>query len=370
MSTILGNSNNGAITASTSNGINNLSINVLHGTALTPVASNTLEFTCVASAINTGIEILETPEGRDALRSLGSKVVAEWEHRNPGIRTFSGDPTQMRGYVDFFLKSIRADFLWVALAEHPIDVTAAYERAQLVQWDVRTWQPKRSGNFSFNLSKVNAMVAAAQGPHDKAVAPKMADRYRRFQFLFSVAAAHELTHAFVAYLSGAATTFNSSTPPSVSFLDYGIQQIANGGAGGESGRWFENKLFGGSLECYRDIKDDNGQCGLAHILDEHEVARPISMATMLTVIGNKRTFQFPFVSPGAKGLTPAERQAKQMRRLGAIHHPVQPQAGRSFMQALFEPQNGTKKYRYNVKKSDLLPLGLHPATSVKAVLVK
>ena len=87
---------------------------------------------------------------------------------------------------------------------------------------------------------------------------RMLARHQDFQFMFAIATAHELTHLFVGYLAQGDDGFLSYTPPQISYLNYG-------GVGdnnlefGEAGRWFERRLFGGSIEFYRDVQDDHGQ---------------------------------------------------------------------------------------------------------------
>lgn len=81
--------------------------------------------------------------------------------------------------------------------------------------------------------------------------------------MFGVSAAHELCHAFVSYLGQNNPSTRSYTPPNVTYLNYGVQYSDADGDSGESGRWFERRLFGGSLEFYRDNNDDHGQvCSL------------------------------------------------------------------------------------------------------------
>lgn len=82
--------------------------------------------------------------------------------------------------------------------------------------------------------------------------------------MFAVATAHELTHLFVAYLAGGSNDNNSRTPPEVSHLNYWGSMDEDGRPEtGESGRWLENQLFGGSVEFYRDVRDDANQVSLA-----------------------------------------------------------------------------------------------------------
>lgn len=89
---------------------------------------------------------------------------------------------------------------------------------------------------------------------------KHKERYLNFHFLFAVATAHELMHAFVALLARASSDPDRYTPPETTHLNYGTPPSAIDPLGaGESGRYMEKVLFGGSLEFYRDPKDDDEQ---------------------------------------------------------------------------------------------------------------
>ena len=106
---------------------------------------------------------------------------------------------------------------------------------------------------------------------------KMSKRFKDFLFLFGVATAHELCHTFSTYLSKYYSPDNF-TPPSITHLNYrgaypgdtssSITNLSGPDRDadietGESGRWYENRLFGGSVEFYRDPDDDDGQVRFA-----------------------------------------------------------------------------------------------------------
>jgi len=90
---------------------------------------------------------------------------------------------------------------------------------------------------------------------------RLLNRHKQFLFLFAVATAHELCHAFTAYLAQGQDSpdARSYTPPNVHHFDYVTRDEAGDPVQGESGRWFENAMFGGSLEFFRDRDDDHGQ---------------------------------------------------------------------------------------------------------------
>jgi hypothetical protein len=105
-------------------------------------------------------------------------------------------------------------------------------------------------------------------PEVRAERRKMISRHKHFQFMFATATVHELCHIFLGYISQDGRNGRLSTPPRITHLDYGTHQApdVDGVFPGESGRWLENKLFGGTLEFYRDSGDDNGQVRLSVLL--------------------------------------------------------------------------------------------------------
>jgi hypothetical protein len=146
-------------------------------------------------------------------------------------------------------------------------------------------------------------LAARQSSDGSSEGRKMGNRFRSFLFLFAVATAHELTHVFVAYLAQGQDVIDSYTPPQVSYLNYtGLSDDTGRPITGESGRWLESRLFGGSIEFYRDSSDDSGQvclkpiflrmsyslkrlqAGIPYILDSEGLARKIQPACILQLV--------------------------------------------------------------------------------------
>jgi hypothetical protein len=95
----------------------------------------------------------------------------------------------------------------------------------------------------------------------RAMRNKMLLRHKHFQFMFATATAHEMCHIFVGYINQGGRHARGGTPEFLSHLDYAKSQptTIDGRKSGESGRWFENKLFGGSIEFYYDKTDDIAQ---------------------------------------------------------------------------------------------------------------
>ncbi|KAJ4310292.1 hypothetical protein N0V84_011044 [Fusarium piperis] len=287
---------------------------------------NSWTYTLVASSINIGLKILESPQGREALEDLGRHVVRSWH--SLGVHQFGGNVDHMRAYIDHFLSALRQSFPNVLVADiGGLDILAHTARMPPspipgVSWDgnLLAYMPKKAIALSFNLPRVADMVGATsvvwldrskdddRGRRERA---RMLDRHKDFQFMFGVSTAHELCHAFVGYLSQNNPAPISYTPPDVSYLNYAVQDRDTDTENGESGRWFERRLFGGSLEFYRDDTDDHGQVCSAPILS---------------------SFQFPLPVVGG-GISEQERQRRGLRSLGSTYSGGPLPAGLMYMRA-------------------------------------
>ncbi|KAF4468893.1 hypothetical protein FALBO_4209 [Fusarium albosuccineum] len=292
---------------------------------------NSWTYTLLASSINIGLKLLETPEGKNALIRLGQFVIREWHTTN--THRFGGNINRMDRYVDHFLSSLRRDFPLVNVVDlGGPDVLAAAQRIDPfpgLTWDgnLDAYWPKGSVGFYFNSRRVADMVAAASAmgstgltarSRSRADSNRMARRHKGFQFMFAVATAHELCHAFVAYLSQNEVELGGYTPPNVSYLNYQVQYSTARGPNGESGRWFESILFGGSIEFYRNERDDHGQVGIAHVLNQEATAFPIDPAFINGMVQSPPVFQFPFPTSGTP-ITQAQRVQRRLRSLGSTN---------------------------------------------------
>ncbi|KAH7001250.1 hypothetical protein EDB80DRAFT_87520 [Ilyonectria destructans] len=343
------------------------------------IEENSWEFTLLASAANIGLEILETPEGKRTLENLGCLIVDEW-YRTRRYQ-FSGNPRLMRDYVTHFLSTLRADFPTIQIGNlgNP-DCLGATERITGV-WDgaLTSFKPKLAVILSFNEGRVADMVEAARmssagnaGQGQPGAASRLLDRHKRFQFMLAATAAHELCHVFVAYLSGGRDTGYSYTPPTVSHLDLGY--TAPGGeddqSTGESGRWFENALFGGSLEFYRDPQDDNRQVGIPHVLDQHNVARridPRAIKGLVEFVQGSRRFVFPFATVGS-GITARQRAERGIRSLGSTQARGGLPPGTAnlrFMQAQGRSSRPLRMYNVSAQELRRIPVDPRPLRAVR-----
>lgn len=175
--------------------------------------------------------------------------------------------------------------------------------------------------------------------------------------MFAVATLHELTHLFVAYLAQGSDDPNSYTPPDVSYLNYVglVDPQTNRPMTGESGRWIEGYLFGGSIEFYRDVSDDNGQAGIPHLLDGQALARKIHPDCILELVTRLQGFnRFPFTTTG-NALTLSVRQSRGLLSLGSTEAGSSQQPG-AFMRARRERPAPL----YNVSINDLNRVPLEP----------
>jgi hypothetical protein len=103
----------------------------------------------LASAINIGLEILESPPGRAALIRLAAKLTESWRvHKQPLFR----GTDQLARHVDTFLSVIRSDFPNIAIDDlGPPGILAASDR-ELKMWngDLQNYQPKGHASINYN----------------------------------------------------------------------------------------------------------------------------------------------------------------------------------------------------------------------------
>ncbi|KAF5725080.1 hypothetical protein FMUND_174 [Fusarium mundagurra] len=346
----------------TVNGVGLLGIGIQHANLpIEAMQENSLEFTGLAFSIHAGLSLLEKPQGREALYRLGATVAREW--RRGGGFVFRGDVNRMQEYVNEFLRALRADFPRVIVGNvGGPEVVAEARRMPGGGWDgnLSHYLPKKAGGIFFNQTKVAEMANASRlGGRKSSQERKMAARHRSYLFMFAVATLHELTHLFVAYLAQGSDDPDSYTPPNVSYLNYVglIDPQTNRPMTGESGRWIECYLFGGSIEFYRDVSDDNGQTGIPHVLDAQALARKIHPDCILELVtrlqGNQGFNRFPFTTTGS-ALTLSARRSRGLLSLGSTG--ARSQQPGAFMQARRERPVPL----YNVSINDLNRVPLEP----------
>ncbi|RBR21763.1 uncharacterized protein FIESC28_04753 [Fusarium coffeatum] len=328
-----------------------------------PVQENSLEFTGLAFAIHAGLSILEKAQGRQALQKVGQSVIEGWAKEDRMV--FGGDPNQMPRYVDEFLRAIRSDFPNVLIADvGGLDVIA--ETRRIPGWDGNLFHyvPKMATGIFFNKTRVTQMAtAAAQANNSSSNGKKMAARYKSFLFMLAVATTHELTHCFVGYLAQGQQGFESYTPLQTTHLNYVGLRRRGHPVSGESGRWLENYLFGGSIEFYRDTADDAGQAGIPHILNENGKALRIKSDCIIQLVTkiDEEFRTFPFATSG-KLLSNEDRRAKGLLSLGSTDAAGVQESG-TFMRAFRE----VPRVLHNISANMLSDAVIRPAMSVETL---
>ncbi|POR38610.1 Uncharacterized protein TPAR_01181, partial [Tolypocladium paradoxum] len=282
---------------------------------------NTEHFASLAVAVNIGLEMAETPRGRQALTELGRKVA---NYRAYTAFPFAGNVADMQGHVNHFLRCVRADYPSIVIGSGALtnpDQLAATNKFNWWRGSFQAFDPKIAGIFSYNASvrnfalpgqqwqpakvtalttwskRVNDMVAAHHAycraiAHSSA-AMKYRKRWRNFLFMFACATLHELSHFFVGYLTRGALP---DTPEGITHLNYSSyfdEESGDWHPGGESGRWLENVLYGGSIEYYADRGDDRGQAGIPHLLDAQAIAYEIEPDTIDHFVMDPRSTSLP-----------------------------------------------------------------------------
>ncbi|UNI24006.1 hypothetical protein JDV02_009787 [Purpureocillium takamizusanense] len=296
------------------------------------ILPNTELFASLAVAVNIGLEMAESPRARQVLAQLGRAVIdshaanAQGAHMHgvPAAPPVADpNPSNMDWHVSNFLRAIRGDFPGIVVGARDLTSPDQLAATNRTPWWTGSWEafnPKDAGVIYFNDSRVNDMVAAhvaaSKASRGSAAADRYSQRWRDFLFVFASATLHELAHFFLGYLSGNGRPY---TPDQITHLGYGSKRGARGNIipGGESGRWLENMLYGGSIEFYADESQNTAQAGIPHLVDQQAVARQILPTTIHRFITDPRTYEFPF-PVSSRGLTQRDRARQGIRTIGAM----------------------------------------------------
>ncbi|EKJ67824.1 hypothetical protein NXS19_005606 [Fusarium pseudograminearum] len=361
-------------------GINGLVVNESH---LTPDGrdvetfskeENSWTYTSLASAINIGIKMLETPEGKRCLLQLGRAVIQQWVRSK--THRFGGNPNHMAVYVDHFLSALRQGFPQVTVIHlGGPDILACTRRMTPrpgFTWDgnLHAYRPNKAVGLYFNMSRVADMVGAASVMWQKSttaapsadkrqareILTQMTQKYKEFQFIFASATTHELCHAFVGYLAQNSQDASSYTPPNVNHLDYGSGQVDSSFVQkGESGRYMEKLLFGGALEFYRDPREGHNQVGIPHILDQNAVAFRVDPKFMSSMVESSSNFRFPFPKLGS-GISEKDRVRQGVQSLGSTKSGGPLPSGLMYMRS----RQVGPVLKYNITQEELSKIPVNP----------
>ncbi|KAG5292539.1 hypothetical protein I7I48_04664 [Histoplasma ohiense] len=246
------------------------------GSRITEYPSDSIEFAHIASAISIALAILESEQGTAALRDLA----LGYDDQRLGSCMFSKDAEAAYLFVRPFLQLLRLNFPIVVVDDtiHTQDCLGYHERA-VWTGPRESFNPRAQG-IHLNGSRVRDMTYAAQRP-------EQIHRFRMFQFLFATTIVHEAgAHLFITYM----TNGRVNTPPQITAPGFGTRLV------GESGRFYELVLFGGTTEFYRDSQQDDRQAGVPHQIDADERAWRISPVFIDAVC--RYEFTFPFIREG------------------------------------------------------------------------
>ncbi|KAF2967234.1 hypothetical protein GQX73_g6336 [Xylaria multiplex] len=258
-------------------------------------------FASLAVAINIGLETLETPSGRRALRELGHTFLTRRAGSSAGV-PISGTWSRMDGYIDHFLQRLRNYYPLVAV-QYENDSVIAGTSPGIGGTTLQNFNPEGSGMFRYNIERVRSMVATheaflrAANQQDR---QKLRQRWQNFLFIFACATIHELAHLFTFYLAPGRTS-------SPSFSN---------GEGLIWGRWLECRLYGGSLEIYAGRNQGPNMPGMLFLVDKHNTAHRIDPAAIIEFVSNPRQHQLPFQYTGP-GITAEERRSLRIRSTGS-----------------------------------------------------
>ncbi|KAI0470236.1 hypothetical protein F4859DRAFT_515762 [Xylaria cf. heliscus] len=102
-------------------------------------------------AVNIGLEMLETPAGRTALRRLGHVLVqARAQRSDYAMEPFAGDHNRMEEYVDHLLEMARGDFPRVTLQRFP-GGRFSFNGSLMPTSHMKDFRPKQAAGFAYNL---------------------------------------------------------------------------------------------------------------------------------------------------------------------------------------------------------------------------
>ncbi|KAI1908504.1 hypothetical protein LOZ12_002862 [Ophidiomyces ophidiicola] len=253
---------------------------------LEPYEPDTAEYTYVASAINLALSMLANDRSRDLLVTIALMLDA----RALDPKIFGEDKASAEQHVDWFLNQLQRRFPPVIIDDTitNLDCLGFHPR---IPWDGKLEE------FMFHMQgvhlngrRVQAMVNAGQKNSEMAK-----QNFRDFQFLFSTTIVHEAgPHLLVTWLGRG----RPATPKEMAVPGYGSPLFP-----GESGRFFELNVFGGTTEYYRDSNQDDCQTGVPYQLDIDGWAWRINPDVINKLCMYDITFPFARIGPRVNRLT-------------------------------------------------------------------
>ncbi|UPK94800.1 hypothetical protein LCI18_005735 [Fusarium solani-melongenae] len=210
-------------------------------------------FRVSAFVFHLGLSLLESPRSREALYQLISKTYQVSQHYTRKTFIWTGniqsDRERTQKLVDSFLSKCRASQPNLIVS----DRIAGEGLATRLDWpgfldatDPNVYSPKWAATFRINKMLVDGAVAVAEAGN--------AAELQKHLFLLSLSVAHELVHMLMGYI-----------------------------AHGESGRYWENAVFGCFIEAYHDSRSPTCTCALLSLprLERQALAHVLTWTTYL-----------------------------------------------------------------------------------------
>ncbi|OJD24961.1 hypothetical protein ACJ73_03673 [Blastomyces percursus] len=308
-------------------------------------AANSAEFTYVASAASIARAMFAHPQVKQGL----TQIAFQFDQRTLSSKWFQDNISLAHQWVDYFIRRfLQAEFprIVVDFSITNADCLGYHPR---LPWDGRLEDfPLNRQGVHLNGARIRDMTTAGSGN-----TPQANRRFRDFQFAFATTFLHEAgPHLLISWLGGG----RPFTPRSMSAPGFGT------GAMGESGRYFESIIFGGTTEFYRDKDQDNAQAGMPYQLRSDGWAWKIKREVIDKVCLYDFLFPFDVVPPPVDPHT--------MESMGRFSTDPPPTGSHDQVlmaeQAEVEPQ-----LRYlasvTVREADLRVVPYNPSTRLVAV---
>ncbi|KAH8180135.1 hypothetical protein LIA77_01654 [Sarocladium implicatum] len=241
----------------------------------TPVRIESDEYKIIFKCVDLALALLESSQGRESLIQVAHRVV-EIKKRTRKPHLYRYKEEDMGAWISTFLRRLRRSFPRVGIA-----VKLGGEAATVrLPWggDMEQYNPVDAAMLYLDRALIDNMVHV----HRLRDEPS----YLIFKFQMVIAIAHEVVHMLVGLLTGET---NTGTPPTMTMEGYNA-------SGGESGRYWEAILLGGTVEFWSEKKHKlgNRQAGKPYLFPNcrsDSVGRLIDSSYVNSILA--RSFSFP-----------------------------------------------------------------------------
>ncbi|KAK8200365.1 uncharacterized protein BKA78DRAFT_340422 [Phyllosticta capitalensis] len=256
-------------------------------------------YTYVASSIAIALRALSNDEARNWMASL---VITYDQSRTGGGRICANDTTRAHNIVDSFLKKVQRKFPVICIDEKIKDPRCLGMHRR-TDWTGNFDQFDPRANYVFlNAGTWYLLPGLAVNGLNRTI-PNLnnseLEQFRTFQFTFAATLVHEVgAHLLITAIDNG----RNWTPPEMSASGYvSIEEKEETGEWvyfGESGRWLEKNLYGGTLEFVQDpARDIKTQSGIPYLFGEDDKARRIERSVIDQFCrGDSTEFSFPLAT--------------------------------------------------------------------------